>query len=93
MPYSIEFLADLDRRASRARLSRYLTAASGSVDQAIQLYEKNVLLSEALFGFLHGLEIAVRISLHVTVSGDLGVEDLLSAPLAPPVASTGTATA
>lgn len=75
IPYSIEFLADLDRTISRARLSRYMTASGGNVDQTLQLYEKNVLLSEALFGFLHGLEISTHNSLNVAFSDDLGVED------------------
>jgi hypothetical protein len=74
-PYSPAFLADLDRTMTRARLSRYLKATGGNVDEALQLYEKNVLLSEALFGFLHGLEVSVRNSLHVVFSKDLGIED------------------
>ena len=75
MAYSIEFLSDLDRTISRARLSRYMVATGGNLDAALQLYEANVLLSEALFGFLHGLEVAVRNSLHFVFSRDLGVND------------------
>ena len=42
---------------------------------ALQLYEKNVAVSEALFGILHGVEITVRNSLHHALSGDIGLED------------------
>lgn len=75
MPYSIEFLADLDRTLTRGRLSRYLTATGGNLDEALQLYEKNMAVSEALFGILHGVEVSVRNSLHHALSTDLGVED------------------
>ena len=75
MPYSIEFLADLDRTLTRGRLSRYLTATGGNLDEALQLYEKNMAVSEALFGILHGVEVSVRNSLHHALSTDIGVED------------------
>ena len=75
MAYSIEFLADLDRTLSRGRISRYLAATGGNLDDALQLYEKNVAVSEALFGILHGLEVAVRNSLHHALSDDIGVTD------------------
>jgi hypothetical protein len=88
LPYSPEFIADLDRTMSQARLSRYLTAAAGDIDSALALYEKNVLLSEALFGFLHGLEVTVRNSMHFVFSGDLRTadwyQDGLALPWLPP---------
>jgi len=86
-PYSIEFLADLDRTLTRGRISRYLTATSGDLDQALQLYEKNVAVSEALFGILHGLEITVRNSLHHALSTDIGVADWYQHDLALPFPS------
>lgn len=95
MPYSIEFLADLDRTLTRARISRYLTATGGNLDVALQLYEKNVAVSEALFGILHGVEITVRNSLHDALSGDIGIEDWyqhglpLPFPAVPQLAFTG----
>jgi hypothetical protein len=46
-PYNPEFLADLDRVMSRARLSRYMRAA-GDLALALQLYEKNLAISEVL---------------------------------------------
>jgi hypothetical protein len=52
-----------------------MTAASGDISQALQLYEWNLACSEALFGFLHGLEVAVRNSLHHVLSNDIGRPD------------------
>ncbi len=60
---------------SRARLARYMTAAGGNTELALQLYEKNLALSEGLFGLLHGLEIAVRNSIHHVLSTDIGRSD------------------
>src|SRR5665213_2118050 len=60
---------------SRARLARYMTAAAGNTELALHLYEKNLALSEALFGLLHGLEIAVRNSIHHVLSTDIGRQD------------------
>ena len=75
MPYTVQFIADIDRTITRGRLARYLTATAGDIDQALQLYEKNVALSEALFGVLHGLEVALRNSIHNALAADLGVDD------------------
>lgn len=75
MPYNPDFIADIDRTITRGRLSRYLTAAGGDIEQALQLYEKNIALSEALFGFLHGLEVALRNSIHTVLNQDIGVAD------------------
>ncbi|CAN5604968.1 Abi family protein [soil metagenome] len=75
MPYSIEFLADLDRTLTRGRISRYLVATGGNLEEALQLYEKNMAVSEALFGILHGVEVSIRNSLHYALSADIGVED------------------
>jgi len=75
LPHSPKFLADIGRTISRQRLTRYLNAAGNDIERALDLYEKNLALSESMFGFLHGLEVAVRNSLHQTLSCDLGVED------------------
>lgn len=92
MAYSIEFLSDLDRTITRPRLSRYMTATGGNLTGALQLYEANVLLSEVLFGFLHGLEVALRNSLHTVFSTDLRVSDWyvdgLALPWPPPAPQT-----
>ena len=78
MPYSADFIADLDRTISQARLTRYLAATGGDRDAALQLYEKNVLLSGDLFGFLHGVEVTVRNSMHYALSRDLNRQDWYS---------------
>lgn len=65
-----EFLADFARTVSRARLFRYLVAAKQDFDLALSLYEKNVLLSQAIFGFLQGVEVSVRNSIHHVLSQD-----------------------
>src|ERR1019366_7366722 len=70
--YTIEFLASIDRGISQERLSRYLAATNGDIGAALELYEHNIAISEALFGFLHGLEVAVRNSIHYTLRQDLG---------------------
>jgi hypothetical protein len=67
-----EFIAELSRTVSRVRLFRYLRASQQDIELALTLYEKNVLLSQAVFGFLHGLEVAVRNSIHYVLSRDLG---------------------
>lgn len=83
-PYKPEFLADIERTISFARLSRYVRAASGDQTKALNLYEDNLAISEALFGFLHGLEVAVRNSLHNKMTNDLGGTDWLRDGLALP---------
>jgi len=70
--YTIEFLASINRIISQERLSRYLAATNGDIGTALELYEHNIAISEALFGFLHGLEVAVRNSIHYTLRQDLG---------------------
>lgn len=72
MVYTPEFIADFGRTVTRARLFRYLTATHQDLELALGLYEKNVLLSQAIFGFLHGLEVAVRNSISYSLSQDLG---------------------
>lgn len=73
--YTPGFLASVERTISKERLTRYLAATKQDMDAALTLYEHNVEISEALFGFLHGLEVAVRNSIHYTLCADLGVSD------------------
>ena len=72
MAHTSEFIAELSRTVSRVRLFRYLRASQQDIELALNLYEKNVLLSQAVFGFLHGLEVAVRNSINYVLSRDLG---------------------
>ncbi|HVP00454.1 MAG TPA: hypothetical protein VMT15_20420 [Bryobacteraceae bacterium] len=71
--YSTQFLLRIERTVTLARLSRYLTASSQDITQAVQLYEYNVQLSEALYGALHGLEVTVRNAAHHALSASYGV--------------------
>ena len=91
MAYTPDFLADFSRTVSRVRLFRYLVAADQDFDLALRLYERNVLLSQAVFGFLHGLEVAVRNSIHHVLSQDLNrtnwIEDHLPLPWPDPAPS------
>jgi hypothetical protein len=70
---STQFVATLDRVISHERLSRYEFAAGGDISLALELYQHNIAISEAIFGFLHGLQVAVRNSIHHTLSRDLGI--------------------
>ena len=62
--YSAQFLASIERTVSKERLGRYLKATNQDWVKAVELYEYNVALSEMLFGYLHGLEVAVRNAMH-----------------------------
>jgi hypothetical protein len=49
--------------------------------EAIRLYERNTSLSEALYGLLQGLEVALRNSMHHALSLGLAREDWYDAVL------------
>jgi hypothetical protein len=89
--YTIEFLASIDRVISQERLSRYLAATTGDIGEALELYEHNIAISEALFGFLHGLEVAVRNSIHYTLRQDLGTPAWYDGGAVLPWSTTGAA--
>jgi hypothetical protein len=61
-----------------------MRATGGDLTKALKLYEGNLAISEALFGFLHGLEIAVRNSLHYEMTNNLRGIDWLRDGLALP---------
>jgi hypothetical protein len=87
--YTAAFLACINRVISQERLSRYLTATKGDIGGALELYEYNIAISEALFGFLHGLEVAVRNSIHSTLRRDLGTPTWFDGGAALPWSTTG----
>jgi len=87
--YTPEFLAHIERIISVERLTRYLTATKQDMAMALTLYEYNVEISEALFGFLHGLEVAVRNSIHHTLCADLGVSDWYTGAVPLPWSKSG----
>ena len=83
-PYSAEFLAAIERTITKERLTRYLVAARQDVSRALELYEYNVQLSEALYGLLHGLEVTVRNAEHHALSASFGTPTWYdAAPLSP----------
>ena len=87
--YTAEFIASIDRVISQERLTRYLSATKGDIPQALELYEHNIAISEALFGFLHGLEVAVRNSIHYTLRRDLATPTWYDGDIVLPWSTTG----
>ena len=67
-PYSPKLLTSIGRTITTERLSRYLGATGNDLPKALELYEYNVQLSEALYGILHGLEVAVRNAEHLALT-------------------------
>jgi hypothetical protein len=68
LPHPPNLLTEIERAVSRERLKRYLAATSQNLENAVSLYEQNVALSEMTFGLLHGLEVAIRNSMHDQLS-------------------------
>lgn len=62
--YSDQELNALEHGISKDRLAPYLALASGEKKQALKLYERNTLLSEALYGPLQALEVVTRNAIH-----------------------------
>jgi hypothetical protein len=70
--YDTQFLTSIERTVTTERLSRYLKSTGQDYAKALLLYEHNIALSEALFGLLHGLEVAVRNSTHQVLTNGFG---------------------
>jgi hypothetical protein len=82
--YTAQFLTSIERTISRERLHRYLVAADGDRVKALELYEFNVAISEALYGYLHGLEIAIKNAIHHELNRAYGTPHWYDcAPLSP----------
>lgn len=62
--YSEDQIRAIERSISSDRVNSYLTEAEGDRNKAIQLYERNTEISEALYGVIQGLEITLRNSIH-----------------------------
>jgi hypothetical protein len=73
--YTDEAVKAIEKSLSPERLAKYISAAQGNKKRAIQLYERNTALSEALYGVIQGLEIALRNALHNTLRKELGLDD------------------
>jgi hypothetical protein len=73
--YSPSALDALDMALTIPRLTQYLAASNGNRQRAIQLYEYNTRISEAMFGVIQPLEIAFRNAIHRVLTNDLGRAD------------------
>jgi Abi-like protein len=71
--YAPSQLASLEKAISSERIGTYLRACGGNFLAAIQMYEKNTDLSEALYGVLQALEITLRNSMHRELTSHFGV--------------------
>jgi hypothetical protein len=65
-------MAELEKILSTDRLSTYMRLASGDRHLALRLHAWNTQLAEALFGPIQILEIALRNSIHESLSTGLG---------------------
>lgn len=64
----------LEASISRERLAKYLDASNGELAAAITLYERNMVLSEAFYVPLQGLEACPRNKLHQEMTRLYGEE-------------------
>lgn len=73
--YSPEELEKIKQALSQERLGSYLALSNNNLFEAIRLYERNTSISEALYGLLQGLEVALRNAMHRELSLGLARED------------------
>jgi hypothetical protein len=73
--YAPKQIANVRSRISADRLKWYLDRAHGNELAAIRQYERNTALSESLYGVLQGFEVALRNSIHDTLTGEIGSPD------------------
>lgn len=70
--YQAHELIALTVAISSDRFARYTLLAHGDIEMALLSYERNIELSEAMYGVLQGLEVALRNSLHSHIALGLG---------------------
>jgi hypothetical protein len=73
--YTDDQISAIEKALSPERLAGYIKIAQGDKRQAIRLYERNTSLSEALYGVIQGLEIALRNALDRALTKDFGRPD------------------
>jgi len=71
--YTNDELSSLEKYITKDRLSSYYKMADGDRKAAIKLYERNALISGALYIPLQGLEVALRNAFDSVLSADLGL--------------------
>ncbi|MGO9168904.1 MAG: hypothetical protein ACLP56_18710 [Candidatus Sulfotelmatobacter sp.] len=73
--YSEDNLSHIEKYLSPGRLAAYFNLARGNRLFAIQLYERNTELSEALYGVSQGLEVTLRNGIHNLLTKELAKDD------------------
>lgn len=73
--YTKEEIDAIERSLSSERLSTYLRRTNGDRLAALRLYEHNTRVSEALFGVIRGLEVALRNSMHDVLRTAFNADD------------------
>ena len=73
--YNEENLGHIEKYLSPERLAAYFALVQGNRRFAIQLYERNTELSEALYGVIQGLEVTLRNSIHNLMTRELGKDN------------------
>lgn len=70
--YGAAEISMLEVALSPERFRGYVLRSGGDRAKAVRLYERNTYLSEALYGILQGLEVALRNGMHREISTSLG---------------------
>lgn len=70
--YEEKTLATLEKYISSERLAAYVDYVRGDKWVAVRLYERNVEVSEALYGVVQAVEITLRNAIHNVLSEQLG---------------------
>jgi len=72
-PYTPDAIDGLVRFLSPDRMKAYYTMAKGNPEGAMRLYERNIELSEAMYGVVQGFEITLRNAIDNRLTPDLGL--------------------
>ncbi|WP_417845906.1 hypothetical protein [Thalassospira povalilytica] len=72
--YTQQFVDGVVASLSEDRLTPYLRQSKGDRVKAIKLYERNIAVSEGFYSIIHVLEIALRNTVHRTLSKQIAEE-------------------
>lgn len=73
--YTDGVLAVFEKFLSAERLASYYTIARGNRWIGIQLYERNIECSQALYGIIQGLEVTLRNAIHAVMTNAVGTQE------------------